>query len=112
MKKYEIWIADLNPQLGTETGKIRPVVIVQGNLLNGIHSSTLISPLNTNIRYGVTILRIHLRAGIAGLTQDSDIMIDKLSAIDNRRLRHKIGILDIALRRQLDENIKTILDLI
>lgn len=23
--QYEIWIADLNPQTGTETGKIRPV---------------------------------------------------------------------------------------
>jgi len=79
--------------------------------LNGVHPSTLICPLTTNIRHGITILRIHLPAGTAGLTQDSDIMIDQLWASDNRRLQHKIGILDITFRRQLDENIKTVLDL-
>ena len=34
IKQYEIWIADLNPRFGTETGKTRPVVIVQTDLLN------------------------------------------------------------------------------
>lgn len=36
VNQFEIWIADLNPQLGTETGKTRPVLIVQTNLLNKI----------------------------------------------------------------------------
>ncbi|MCY7311344.1 MAG: type II toxin-antitoxin system PemK/MazF family toxin [Chitinophagaceae bacterium] len=33
IKQYEIWIADLNPRFGTETGKTRPVVIIQTDLL-------------------------------------------------------------------------------
>ncbi|MCY7328866.1 MAG: type II toxin-antitoxin system PemK/MazF family toxin, partial [Saprospiraceae bacterium] len=33
INKYEIWIADLSPRFGTEPGKIRPVVIVQTDLL-------------------------------------------------------------------------------
>jgi len=36
IKQYEIWIADLNPQIGTEAGKTRPVIILQTNLLNKI----------------------------------------------------------------------------
>ncbi len=40
-KQYEIWITDLNPQIGKEPGKTRPVVIIQTNLLNTIpHPST------------------------------------------------------------------------
>ena len=31
MNQFEIWLADLNPQIGTEAGKVRPVVIVQTN---------------------------------------------------------------------------------
>ena len=31
MNQFEIWLADLNSQIGTEAGKVRPVVIVQTN---------------------------------------------------------------------------------
>ncbi|MDO8368705.1 MAG: type II toxin-antitoxin system PemK/MazF family toxin [Saprospiraceae bacterium] len=111
MKKYEIWVADLNPQRGTEPGKTRPVVIVQTNFLNGHHPSTIICPLTTITRTGATLLRIHLTAGTAGLTQDSDIMLDQLRAIDNRRLLQKIGSLPAALHTQVNENLKIVLDL-
>lgn len=112
IKQYEIWIADLNPQIGTEPGKTRPVVIIQTNLLNKIpHPSTIICPLTTNVHGDSEILRIHLRNGDAGLQQDSDIMLDQIRAIDNNRLLKKIGILPNAKIRFLKENINIILDL-
>jgi mRNA interferase MazF len=37
IKQFEIWIADLNPRMGTETGKIRPVIVIQTDLLNKEH---------------------------------------------------------------------------
>ena len=111
MKKYEIWLADLNPQIGTESGNVRPVVVVQTNFLNKHHPSTIICPLTTKIRPGATLLRIHLSAGTAGLNEDSDIMIDQVRAIDNLRLRQKIGQLPPAFHIQLDENLKIVLDL-
>jgi mRNA interferase MazF len=50
-KQFEIWIADLNPQIGTEPRKTRPVLIVQTNLLNSIpHPSTIICPITTNVK--------------------------------------------------------------
>ncbi|MBK9337465.1 MAG: type II toxin-antitoxin system PemK/MazF family toxin [Lewinellaceae bacterium] len=111
MKKYEIWLADLNPQLGTEAGKVRPVIVVQTNFLNEYHPSTIICPLTTKVRPGATLLRIHLSAGTAGLSQDSDIMMDQVRAIDNRRLKQKIGQLPPAFHVQLDENLKIVFDL-
>jgi mRNA interferase MazF len=33
IKQYKNWIADLNPQIITETGRTRPVVVLQTNLL-------------------------------------------------------------------------------
>ncbi|RLD88235.1 MAG: type II toxin-antitoxin system PemK/MazF family toxin, partial [Bacteroidetes bacterium] len=45
IRQYDIWLADLNPRLGTEPGKTRPVLVVQTNLLNQVfHPSTLICP--------------------------------------------------------------------
>ena len=34
INQYEIWLADLNPRNGTEAGKVRPILIVQSDLLN------------------------------------------------------------------------------
>ena len=111
-KQYEIWLADLNPQVGTETGKVRPVLIVQTDLLNQVpHLSTLICPLTTNITGNTNILRIPVREGTANLHHDCDIMIDQLRAIDNKRLIKKIGKLPLQLVEQVKENILIILDI-
>ena len=112
IKQYEIWIADLNPQIGTEPGKTRPVLVVQTDLLNKIpHPSTIICPITTNIKKDSDILRIHLKKGMANVNQDCDIMIDQIRAIDNKRLVKKIGNLPTNLIDLVKENIMIIIDL-
>lgn len=82
----EVWLANLNPGRGTEPGKTRPVLIVQGQaLLNAGHPSTLIVPLTTNLIDDAAPLRLRVQ-GRERLEQDSDLLIDQLRAIDNRRL--------------------------
>ena len=110
IKQFDIWIADLEPQRGTEAGKIRPVLIVQTNLLSD-HPSSVICPITTNVVLGSEILRVHLKKGTANLKSDSDIMIDQIRAIDNRRLTKKVGELPRDLQFKVKENIKIILDL-
>ena len=39
-KKYEVWLANLDPWISAESGKTRPVLIVQTDVLNNIHPST------------------------------------------------------------------------
>jgi mRNA interferase MazF len=112
IKQFEIWIADLNPQIGTETGKTRPVLVIQTNLLNKIpHPSTIICPITTNIKRDVEILRVHLTRNTANIHEDSDIMIDQLRAIDNTRLIKKVGDLPAHLVEIVKENIRIILDI-
>ena len=111
IRQFDIWIADLEPQRGTETGKVRPVLIVQTNLLNNEHPSTVICPVTTNVEKDSDILRVHIRKGIANLKIESDIMIDQISAVDNRRLLNKIGELTKELQLKVKDNIKIIFDL-
>jgi|SRR5665647_1388468 len=112
IKQFEIWIADLNPKIGTEPGKTRPVLVVQTNLLNKIpHPSTLICPITTKIETESEILRVHLKKGMANLYVDCDILIDQMRAIDNKRLVKKVGNLPTELIDTVKENILIILDL-
>ncbi|MBS1556914.1 MAG: type II toxin-antitoxin system PemK/MazF family toxin [Bacteroidetes bacterium] len=111
IKQFEIWIADLNPTMGTETGKIRPVIIVQTDLLNRDHPSTVICPITTNIKPESEILRVHLKKSTFGLNENCDIMIDQVRAIDNKRLLKKVGEVDSEIAEWVRENLKIILDL-
>ncbi|HBX52561.1 MAG: taxon MazF [Bacteroidetes bacterium RIFOXYA12_FULL_35_11] len=111
IKKNEIWVANLDPRHGTETGKTRPVLIIQTDLLNKIHPSTLICPITTNIQLDSEILRVHLKKGTAKVKENCDIMIDQIRAIDNKRLIKKIGDLPKEVFERVKENIKIILDL-
>jgi len=112
IKQFEIWIADLNPKMGTEPGKTRPVLVVQTNLLNSIpHPSTIVCPISTNVLREAEILRVHLKKGIANLHQPCDIMIDQLRSIDNNRLIKKIGSLPVEIIEKVKENLLIIMDM-
>jgi len=81
-----VYLADLNPRLGTEPGKVRPVVVIQTDLLNDAgHPSTWVLPCTTRLS-GENLLRVVLPRGIAGNRQECEVMVDQSRAIDNRRL--------------------------
>jgi mRNA interferase MazF len=81
-----IYLANLNPQKGTEPGKTRPVLILQDQaLLDADHPSTIIIPLTTNLIDNAEPLRIRVKAR-EKLVRDSDLLIDQIRAIDNRRI--------------------------
>lgn len=111
VKQFEIWLASLDPAFGTEAGKTQPVLVVQSNLLNQIHPSTLVCPVTTKVHLEVHLLRVNLKKGMASLNEDSAIMIDQVKALDNRRLLKKIGTLPKHLTNSVKENLRIILDL-
>ena len=111
IKQFQIWIADLNPRVGTETGKVRPVIVVQTDLLNKEHPSTIVCPITTKVEQDSEILRVHLKKSKFGLKENCDIMIDQVRAIDNKRLVKKIGEVDTDTADKVRENLRIVLDL-
>jgi mRNA interferase MazF len=109
IKKWHVYMADLNPRMGTEPGKVRPVVVVQTDLLNGIHPSTVICPLTTKVQPKSRYLRVHLSEKEAGLKKKSDIMLDQIRAIDNRRFLTRLGKLSRQNQVKLSENLRILL---
>lgn len=109
IKQYDIWLANLNPSKGTEPGKTRPVVIIQTDLLNETHLSTIICPITTNVKKEIELLRVHLKAG--QLDNISDILVDQIRAIDNNRLIKKLGQLNKDQKIRLKSNLRIVLDI-
>ena len=110
-KQFEIWLANIDPRFGTEAGKTQPVLVVQTDLLNKFHPSTLICPLTSNLKAESQILRVNINKGVALVKEDCAIMIDQLRTIDNKRFIKKIGKLPGDISNKVKENLKIILDL-
>ncbi len=111
IERGHICTADLNPRFGTEPGKVRPVLVIQTDLINTEHPSTLICLLTSKTKPEVEVLRVHLRKGEAGLERPSDILIDQIRAIDNRRFRKEVGGLSASRMTEIEEKLKIVLDL-
>lgn len=111
VKRFDVWIADLNPRIGTEPGKRLPVVVIQSNLLNEVHPSALICPITTNVQKDTEILRVTLSKNEAGLKVKSAILVDHVRAIDNARFVKRTGTINEDSRLRLIENLKIILDI-
>jgi mRNA interferase MazF len=109
IKQYDIWLANLNPSKGTEPGKTRPVVVIQTDLLNETHLSTIICPITSNVKKEIELLRVHLKAG--QLDNISDILVDQIRAIDNKRLIKKLGQLNKDQKIRLKSNLRIVLDI-
>ena len=86
MQRGEVWVANLNPNKGSETGKIRPVVVFQENRLTAAGLPTVIViPLTTQLRKGLEPLRVAIRARDR-LGKDCHVMTEQIRALDRSRI--------------------------
>jgi len=106
-----LYLADLNLRTGTEPGKVRPVLVVQTDLLNEAgHPSTWILPCTTRLT-GENLLRVVLPRSIAGNREECEVMVDQSRAIDNRRLVRALKPLPKSILAEVAEKLRLLGDL-
>ncbi len=104
-------MVNLNPARSTEPGKIRPAVVIQTNLLNHLdHPSTLICPITTQLSAEENILRVRLGSKGTGLEKGSEILVDQIRALDNRRFLEKLGKLSLEKSLELRGKLGAVMD--
>ncbi len=106
-----LYLADLAPRRGTEPGKLRPVLVIQSDLLNEAnHPSTWVLPCTTQA-VGDNLLRVVLPIGMAGNPRACEIMIDQSRAIDSRRFRRALGAVPGSIMSEVTEKLRLLGDL-
>jgi mRNA interferase MazF len=86
-------------------GKFRPAVIIQSDLFNSTHASLVVCPVTSHL-INAPLFRIAIKPTASnGITNDSQIMVDKLMAIKREKVTKKIGVLSQEDIRELDEAI-------
>jgi mRNA interferase MazF len=86
MRRGEIWIGNLNPNRGSEVGKIRPVLVLQADFLTEQGEPTVIVlPLTTQVRKSREPLHVTIPARDR-LEQDCQVMPEQPRTLDRNRL--------------------------
>lgn len=85
IKRYEIYFADLNPTIGSEIQKIRPVVIVSQDEMNKYLETIVICPLTSKLHP-----KWRTRLQIKCVKKNAEIAVDQIRAISKQRLKIKI----------------------
>lgn len=104
IRRWGVYLVDLNPPIGTKPGKLRPCVVVQDDALNEAgHPSTVILPITSkNITRQAFPLRVFLPKGEGRVETDSMILVDQFLAWDNERFKKHLGDLSSEKRQELE----------
>jgi mRNA interferase MazF len=92
MKRFEVWLARLDPAVGSEMQKTRPVVILSPDVMNVRLHTAIVAPLTAG--GFVAPFRVPCQFGRV----DGQIAPDHLRALDKTRLLRRLGTFDQATR--------------
>ena len=90
----DIVVADLEPVEGSEQGGIRPVLVIQNDILNKHAPTTIIAPITSKVYTKEYPTNVIIKKEDSKLKVDSTILLNQIRTIDKKRITKKIGSLD------------------
>ncbi len=88
MRRGELWFANLNPTLGSETAKRRPVLVVSNDANNRASATITIVPVTSNVER-VYPFEVALAKGAGGLSKASKVQNQQIRTISRERISGK-----------------------
>lgn len=101
IKRGEVYLADLDPIVGSEQGGVRPVVVIQNDIGNKF-STTTVAAITTKDKHSGMPTHIHLDITNEPL-RDSVVLLEQIRTIDKLRLIKYIGKLSDTVMKQIDK---------
>jgi mRNA interferase MazF len=87
IKTGEIWLAQLDPTVGSEIQKTRPCVVVSPDEMNAHLRTVLVAPMTTSSRPAA------FRIAVTFQGKQDLIVLDQMRMLDRVRLIQKLGAL-------------------
>lgn len=106
IKRGDIFLATLDPVMGREISKTRPVVVVSNDKNNEFSGTVTILPITSKNTSAIYPFEIFLPLGHGNLPKDSKIKADQIRTLDKGRLIKQLGVLDKKDMESLDNAMK------
>jgi mRNA interferase MazF len=109
-RRGEVWLAELNPTRGREQAGKRPVLVVSQDIFNGGPAQlVMMIPLTTTARN--IPLHVEIKPLGGGLKRKSFAMCENLRSISRERMSKRLGSIDHATMREVEDRLRVLLDL-
>jgi mRNA interferase MazF len=111
-KRGEIYVAALDPTVGHEIQKTRPVLVIQNDISNRLSEVTIVAPITSTVRFPLSPVHVLLAADqTTGLVHPSVALFNQIRAVDCSRLVRRLGRIDGTTMEQSEEAIRISLGL-
>jgi mRNA interferase MazF len=111
INRGDIYLAALDPVVGNEISKTRPVLVVSNNINNRYAGTVTVLPITSKKLNKMYPFELLLPKGTGNLPKDSKVKADQLRTLDKTRLVKYIGKLKNEHMNLLNEAIKIHLSL-
>jgi mRNA interferase MazF len=106
IRRGEIYIAALDPVIGKEISKTRPVVVVSNDLNNQFAATVTVLPITSMNLDRIYPFEVLLPRGSGGLPKDSKVKADQIRTLDKARLAKLLGKVDQKQGSEIGKAIK------
>jgi mRNA interferase MazF len=91
-ERWSVWVANLDPVVGSEQGRTRPVLILSDTRLNQILPVVNVLPITSRKRNRrIYPNEAQIPAGRAGLDLESIVLCYQIRTVDKQRLVRHLG---------------------
>lgn len=95
MKRFDVYLVDLNPTRGSEIRKTRPCVIISPDEMNDFIQTVIIAPMTTKGQSYPTRVECDFQG------KKGQIILDQIRTVDKVRLVSKLGVLKTSEQREV-----------
>lgn len=88
VERFEVWLVNLDPTVGSEIHKTRPCVVVSPDEMNRHIRTAIVAPMTTHGRPYPTRVQCRFRR------KSGQVVLDQLRAVDRGRLVRRLGRLE------------------
>lgn len=111
MKRGDIYMADLDPVIGSEQGGCRPVVIIQNDLGNRYAPTVIAVPLTGSDGKPPLPTHAAIPAGEGGLWRNSIALCEQIRTLEKSRLKRRLGRLSPEWLKEVERALKASMDI-
>lgn len=102
IKRGEIVLVNLDPVIGSEQGKTRPVLVIQNDVGNEFSPTIIIASITLRVFEKEYLTNVFLSSKISGLNKDSTILLNQIRTIDKKIIIKKLGSLNYNYMKKVD----------
>jgi mRNA interferase MazF len=106
IRRGDICVVGLDPVLGREISKTRPVVIISNDKNNEFSGTVTILPITSKNIEKIYPFEVYLPKGIGNLPKDSKVKADQIRTVDKMRIISHIGKLQEVEMSRIEQAIK------